>query len=88
MAALEDLVALYTGEPDDDGGWWSEPYPTVPLAVEICRHVRPEGLIELVHTVYGGDLPDEMMIEGGEVYMLRLGFQHWWQTGRRAEVAV
>lgn len=78
--SVRELAELFAGEPDDGGGMLTLPHPTVPLAVELCRALRPINVEALTKGVYG-DMPvDE--IPAFELQALRLGFERWVQIGK------
>lgn len=78
--AVRELAALFAGEPDDGGDMLTEPHPTVPLAVELCRALRPVNVEALTKGVYGDIPADE--IPAFELQALRLGFERWVLIGK------
>lgn len=82
MCKLEqaELIALFAGELDE-GDWLSEPCYTVPLCVEIARHVRPVSAVRLREAIYGPARPADA-VPCLALEVIGLGYQRWVQNGR------
>lgn len=73
----EHLIALFAGEMDE-GDWLSTPCYTVPLCVEIARHVRPTSEVRLREAIYGQARPADA-VPGMALEVIGLGFKRWQQ---------
>lgn len=83
MTELEELVALFAGE-YDELGVVTTPWPSVTLALEICRVVRPQTLTMLRKSVFGEVPLDEIDLE--QRRSLSSAFAQW-QTRQRIAIA-
>lgn len=75
LLAVETLIALFAGCEHTSG------HPTGPLAERICQHLRPAGLPDLQHAIYGPDWPASL-ISNRELHAMRRGFRAWTKAGR------
>lgn len=75
QVSRSELIHLFAGE-QQEGEWLTEPCWTLPLALAICRAVKPANPDRLREAVYGdwpriNDLPEVAL------KTLRLAYEKW-----------
>lgn len=77
----EKLVFLFAGE-EYEGYQITAPYYRLHLAIELCRAITPETVMELREAVYGKDTPvSAIPVEA--LQMLAAGWHQWRVQTRR-----
>jgi hypothetical protein len=78
--AVDELAALFTGIPDETGGWESSPCYRFTLAFEVARRTTPATLYALRRTFYGS--ADDHEIPDRALNVIEWAFNHWQKTRR------